>query len=111
MIAEKTGKESSRISSGIGRGLCIILHDLFTFPVAIAITRQRGQFELKWLFELLGAFAFAILTHALYDLPLFIGGTVALIPSLFLIFGVIPLGVFLITYYFPRKQLQHQKLQ
>lgn len=91
------------IVGGIMRGLCILLHALFTFPVAIAISRQRGRYSHRWMLEMFGAFAFSVCSHGLYDVLLFIEGWWSLLSRFFLLFGAFPLAVQLLRKFCPRQ--------
>merc|ERR1719456_170518 len=52
---------------------------------------------------MIGAFAFAIFTHGLYDVLLFLGGWTKWISVLFLFFGTCPLAYWFVHRFLPYK--------
>jgi len=106
-LDQKARQEAGSLIVGGGlRGLCIVLHALFTFPVAIAISRQRGKYSHLWMLEMIAAFAFSVCAHGLYDVLLFIQGIWSILSVLFLFFGTIPMALHLLKKFCPRNTAQ-----
>jgi RsiW-degrading membrane proteinase PrsW (M82 family) len=101
MEALSDGNGWAAIFGGVMRGICIILHALFTLPVAVSVSRQKGKYSPQWVLEIFAAYLFSIFSHGLYDVLLFLGGVVSLISSFFLIFGTLPLAFYLVQKFLP----------